>query len=70
MELSTQILADGGHFELSPSYHAQVLGDFIDVTRLVGAAGVSMSCDNLDRAIDAMRSWLAEFVGPTGPPRC
>ena len=30
-EIPRQILADGGHFELSPMYHAIILEDFLDV---------------------------------------
>lgn len=30
-QLEEQVLADGGHFELSPMYHAQVLEDLLDV---------------------------------------
>ncbi len=34
-QASEQILADGGHFELSPMYHALVLEDLLDVTNLL-----------------------------------
>ena len=30
-EISRQILPDGGHFELSPMYHAIILEDLLDV---------------------------------------
>jgi len=34
-EIDEQILKDGGHFELSPMYHAAVLEDLLDVYNLV-----------------------------------
>jgi uncharacterized heparinase superfamily protein len=33
-ELKNQILADGGHFELSPMYHAIILEDLLDVINI------------------------------------
>ena len=33
-ELDAQVLADGGHFELSPMYHAAVLEDLLDLVNL------------------------------------
>jgi len=64
-ELAVQVLADGGHFERSPSYHAQVLGDLIDVAGLLAAAGEPPLAD-LEPAIGAMRSWLDAMVGDDG----
>jgi uncharacterized heparinase superfamily protein len=40
-ELKEQILADGGHFELSPMYHAIILEDLLDVTNVLSAFGKS-----------------------------
>jgi uncharacterized heparinase superfamily protein len=34
-QLSAQILADGGHFELSPMYHAIILEDLLDVINIL-----------------------------------
>jgi len=34
-EVSRQVLADGGHYERSPSYHFQVLCDLLDVRALI-----------------------------------
>jgi uncharacterized heparinase superfamily protein len=62
-QLGVQVLADGGHYERSPSYHCQVLGDLIDVRDLLGAASRS---SGLDDAISAMRRWLGEMVLPDG----
>jgi len=64
-QLPIQVLADGGHFERTSSYHCQVLGDFIDIAALLA------SCDappvvGLDKAISAMRRWLDAMVGSDG----
>ena len=64
-QLRTQVLPDGGHFELSPSYHAQVLGDFVDVATLLEAAE-RPPVAGLDKAIEAMRAWLAALLLPDG----
>jgi uncharacterized heparinase superfamily protein len=68
-QLAVQVLADGGHYERSPSYHCQVLGDLLDLQGLLGAARVP-PVSGLDPAIDAMRSWLGEMLSPDGdvPP--
>lgn len=60
-----QVLADGGHYERSPSYHCQVLGDLIDVAGLLDAAGRPPVAE-LDRAIGAMRRWLGNMLMPDG----
>lgn len=64
-ELSIQVLADGGHFELSPSYHCQVLGDLLDISSLMEAAGHS-SVPGLADAISRMQRWLGAMVMPDG----
>lgn len=38
-ELAAQILADGGHFELSPMYHCIILEDLLDVLNLYQTYG-------------------------------
>lgn len=64
-ELAVQVLPDGGHYELSPSYHCQVLTDLIDMADLMAAAGQPPVPD-LDRAIERMRVWLGLMVMPDG----
>lgn len=64
-QLRVQVLADGGHYERSPSYHAQVLGDLIDIAGLLGAAGRTVPSE-LTEAIAAMRSWLGAMLLPDG----
>lgn len=64
-ELSRQVLPDGGHYELSPSYHCQVLTDLLDISRLLHATDHHPLPD-LDDAIERMRTWLGEMVLPDG----
>lgn len=64
-QLRVQVLDDGGHFERSPSYHAQVLGDLLDIAGLLAAAGEEPVQD-LDESIAAMRQWLSSLLMPDG----
>lgn len=64
-ELRHQVLADGGHFELSPSYHCQVLADLLDVQGLLAAAD-HPPVPGLDHAVTAMRRWLGLMLLPDG----
>ncbi|MPY94751.1 MAG: heparinase [Acidimicrobiia bacterium] len=64
-QLPVQVLADGGHFERSPSYHAQVLGDLVDVGGLLAASGRA-PVPGLHEATAAMRSWLSCMLAPDG----
>lgn len=62
-ELSVQVLPDGGHYERSPSYHAQVLADLIDIHRLLDAAGDEAATQLVD-PIGRMARWLSAMVMP------
>ena len=64
-QLPVQILSDGGHYERSPSYHCQVLGDLIDIGGLLHTAGLP-PVSGLTDAIDAMRTWLGVILMPDG----
>jgi uncharacterized heparinase superfamily protein len=68
-ELPEQILADGGHFELSPMYHAIVLEDVLDLINLAAtfpdALPLSM-VRRLQATGKAMQSWLAAMLHPDG----
>jgi len=64
-QLPLQVLPDGGHFELSPSYHCQVLGDLIDMSNLLRAAGLP-AIEGLDGAVARMRRWLGVMLMPDG----
>lgn len=66
-QVAAQVLPDGGHFERSPSYHAQVLGDLIAVVGLARAAGVREPVlAPLAGAVEEMRVWLATMLLPDG----
>jgi uncharacterized heparinase superfamily protein len=64
-QVARQILPDGGHIERSPSYHCQVLGDLIDIQRLL-LASEQPSESFLDQSIAAMRRWLEQMTMPDG----
>jgi uncharacterized heparinase superfamily protein len=64
-QLAVQVLPDGGHYERSPAYHCQVLGDLIDLTDLVSATGRTPP-QQLTLAIAQMRRWLATALAPDG----
>ena len=64
-EIGLQVLADGAHFELSPAYHAQVLGDLIDIAGLLRTAG-RIPEPALDEAIRRMQAWLGAILLPDG----
>lgn len=71
-EIPEQILADGGHFELSPMYHALALEDMLDllnVTRCFSSAldENAYACVNeIETRISAMRVWLDAMSHPDG----
>lgn len=64
-QLELQVLADGGHFERSPSYHCQVLSDLIDMQGLLDAAG-RPPIGALHDSITRMRDWLGAMLLPDG----
>lgn len=65
-QLDEQILADGGHFELSPMYHALALEDILDVCNLLEALPVAnpLSLEQLQSSVQLMRFWLAAMTHP------
>lgn len=68
-EIPEQILADGGHFERSPMYHAIILEDMLD---LINAAFSWPECvpakslDHWKEIARGMFEWLAGLVHPDG----
>jgi len=65
-ELAEQVLADGGHFELSPMYHMIILEDILDtlnVARTYGHRNDEVFAF-LPETIASMRSWLATMIHP------
>lgn len=69
-EIPEQVLADGGHFELSPMYHAVILEDMIDLLQLEAIhprllEDASRRQRWRERA-GAMLDWLAAMTHPDG----
>lgn len=64
-QLGEQILADGGHFERSPMYHALFLEDLLDLFNLH-----SVYCKPMDASwretIAKMSAWLGAMTHPDG----
>ncbi len=67
-ELDEQILADGGHFELSPMYHAIILEDLLDVLNMTRAyrRASPRVIGALPGMTQRMRFWLAAMTHPDG----
>ena len=61
--IEEQILADGVHYERSPSYHAQVFADLMECRQALGDAPPL-----LDEALKAMAQATADLVHPDGGP--
>ncbi len=64
-----QVLADGGHFELSPMYHSLVQEDLLDLVNLARVYPDAIP----ERMVDAwistlqrMRGWLLSMIHPDG----
>lgn len=64
-ELPVQILSDGGHFELSPMYHAILLEDMLDLVNLHRAHSRHVELGWNDE-IAKMRRWLSVMCHPDG----
>jgi uncharacterized heparinase superfamily protein len=64
-QLNVQVLPDGGHYERAPAYHCQVLGDLVDIARLLQAVGRDDQA-GLHEKITAMRRWLGAVLSPDG----
>lgn len=72
VEISEQILPDGGHFERSTMYHALALEDVLDICNVTRAAGDAtiMPLREIEQMciarVAAMRHWLAAMSHPDG----
>ena len=64
-EIPEQVLADGGHFERSPMYHAIILEDLLDLKNLFRVYGREFP-DRWDRACGRMGRWLKTMCHPDG----
>ena len=58
-ELDEQVLPDGGHYERSPMYHAQVLADFLESYALLVAFGRNGRDEKIEARLRAMADFLA-----------
>ncbi len=66
-ELAEQVLDDGGHFELSPMYHAIICEDVLDLINIGAASGLGEALfPALPDTARAMRRWLAAMIHPDG----
>lgn len=65
-ELNTQILRDGGHFELSPMYHALVLEDILDLVNVSRTYGLGSFATHFQGRVPDMLRWLEVMSHPDG----
>jgi len=64
-EFPKQFLADGGHFELSPSYHALLLESILDIENLTRAYDVQCALP-WEQSLPRLFEWLAVMSRPDG----
>ena len=70
-EIPEQVLADGGHFELSPMYHAIILEDLLDLVNAARAWPGRISPATIEQWIVVAKSmlrWLEAMTHPDGGP--
>lgn len=68
-ELDEQVLADAGHFELSPMYHALILEDLLDLVQLARVFPGLFDGEDVARWREAstrMLDWLRAMSHPDG----
>jgi len=65
LEVHEQVLADGGHIERSPMYHALVTQDLLDLVNLRNAYALS-GLEYLDATCERMLAWQASMSHPDG----
>jgi uncharacterized heparinase superfamily protein len=68
VELREQILVDGGHFELSPMYHAVILEDVLDLIQLslIFPAALEARQPTWRLTASRMLTWLSTMTHPDG----
>jgi uncharacterized heparinase superfamily protein len=64
-QLGEQVLADGCHYERSPSYHCQVLADLLECYQVLGDHPVR---DRLGKALAGMAQIAVDLSHPDGGP--
>ena len=65
-QLNEQILPDGGHFERSPMYHAQILEDLAEIRLLCAATGKRLCLLSPAVAEDSVNGAILERNPPSG----
>jgi uncharacterized heparinase superfamily protein len=66
-ELNEQILPDGGHFERSPMYHAQILEDLAEIRLLCAATRKNLAYSRLlAEKIRSMAQFMKGILHPDG----
>lgn len=68
-QIKEQFLADGGHFELSPMYHASLLWDLCDLVNLAKTTEIPVLTVRQAKwltVIEQGLSWLSTMVHPDG----
>jgi len=64
-EMRTQILHDGFHYELSPSYHCQVFADLLEIRSVLTSDDIRTE---VDRSLTLMLGALQDVTHPDGLP--
>jgi len=65
-EFDEQVLEDGGHFERSPMYHAEVLADYLECFALLKASGRARQSGWIETKLRAMARFLKAMSYPDG----
>ena len=68
-ELKEQVLNDGGHFELSPMYHAIFLEDLLDLINIFQTFSKDIEKEHVNECIQIakkMCQWLETMIHPDG----
>ncbi len=67
-EWREQVLADGGHFELSPMYHAILLEDVLDLVQLAAIypRELAEAAATWPALATRMLAWLGDMIHPDG----
>jgi uncharacterized heparinase superfamily protein len=66
-QLNEQILPDGGHFERSPMYHAEILEDLAEIRLLCRGTEKELACSELlSQKIRLMARFLKSILHPDG----
>jgi uncharacterized heparinase superfamily protein len=65
-EIAEQILSDGGHFELSPMYHALAVEDMLDLLNIAELYGRTDLVVTWQRRVPPMLAWLETMSHPDG----